>query len=127
MDLRVDGATDLLIQGGDLVLVKNRDAIAQHVRMRLQTWMGESVYDENGGTPYTQVIFAAGTSDDAIRFILETRTNDTPGVTGCAIQVVADRETRAMTATGTATTVDGDVTFSVTLSPESQPVTVATS
>lgn len=123
MDLKIDNNSDLLIEGGDLTFVKNQDALAQHCQMRLATWLGESPYDRNGGTPYRQVIFAPGTSLTAIRFILENRATQTPGITGAVITPVLDPETRELTATGTATSIRGDVSFSINIAPSGVPAT----
>lgn len=125
MDIKIDNNSDMVIQNGDLVFVKDQDAIAQHLQMRLMTWMTESVYDRNDGVPYLQVVFQPGTSLNAVRFILEQRARQTPGVTGCVINLVLDRETRVVTGTGTATSVRGDIVFSLTLSPDAGSVVIS--
>lgn len=118
MDLEFDTDMDLVIEGGDIQFVRNQEAIAQHIRMRVQTWLGESVYDESAGTPFTQVIFEPGTSGIAIQFILERRITETPGVTGVSTQFTEDRAARTFSMTGTATTIQGDVDFAISLTPE---------
>jgi len=117
VDWKIDDRGNLVIEGGQIVWVKDQDAIAQKIRMRLMTLLEESVYDVRAGTPYLQVIFEPGTSLDAIRFILEQRVLGTPGVTDVTLTPVLDPEERVLTVTGTASTIRGDVTFSVTLSP----------
>lgn len=116
MDIKMGTNSDMVIENGDLAFVKNTDAIAQHIRIRLQTWLGESPYDQNAGVPYQQVFFLPTTNELARRFILEQRTIGTPGVLGAVIdQIDSDYQNRTMVASGTATSIDGDVTFTISL------------
>lgn len=124
MDIKIDGNSDMVIQNGDLVFVRDIDAIAQHLQMRLMTWMSESAYDPNDGVPYLQAIFTGNTNVNAAQFILEQRAIQTPGVTGCTITLVLDPQTRELTGTGTATSVRGDIVFALTLSPDAGSVVI---
>jgi len=117
MDLKINNVSDLLIQNGDLVFVKGGEAIAQHIRMRLATWLGETPYDEKAGMPYLTIIFQPNTTPEAVKFILERGVLSTPGVTGVNLDFVIDRQTRVLTVTGTATANDVDIDFSADISP----------
>lgn len=114
MDLRnVDG--DMVIEDGELQFVIGQEAIGQDISMRLQTWLGETVYDTNAGVPYLQVIFAERNPNlNAIRFILQAIILGTPGVTSIVEDFIVDLNsaTRELTVTGTAVTIEGNVLFS---------------
>jgi len=116
MDLKIDSNQDMVIEDGDLVFVKNGEAIAQHIGMRLRTWLGESPYDTKAGVPYHTIIFQPGTTTDAIIFILEQIVLQTPGVTGVSLNYTLDRETREITITGTAESIDGPIDFTEVIS-----------
>lgn len=117
MDLKLDTNSDLLIQGGDFSWVKGAEAIGQHVKMRLQTWLSETPYDQSAGAPYLQVIFQPSTSREAVKFILERVILATPGVTGVQLSFVFDNATREMTVTGTINALNEEIPFSVTVTP----------
>jgi len=117
MDIQIDTNSDLLIQNGDFQWVKGAYAIGQHVKMRLQTWLGETPYDTAAGVPYLQVIFQAGTSRESIKFILEQAVLATPGVTGVNLSFDFDNATREMTVTGTLTALNEEIPFSITVTP----------
>jgi hypothetical protein len=121
MDLQATSTGDLAIVDGELAWVTGQDAIAQHIAMRLRTFLGESRYNTSEGVPWVQVIFRPGTPDQSRRFILEQAVTGTPGVTGCTLDTpVVDPETRACTVSGKAITIEGDVDFSVTVGAEVQ-------
>jgi hypothetical protein len=116
---------DLLFQDGDMAIIDGElsfvtgpAAIAQHIQMRLQTWLGETPYDTAAGVPYLQVIFVKSTPLDSVQFILEQQVLATPGVLGVDLELSLDSQTRLLTVTGTATSIDGDVDFTVAVSPQ---------
>ena len=114
MDILLTDDDITFTQDQDLLLVTGQDAIAQHILMRLRVWLGETPYDESEGVPYLQVIFK-GTADlQATKFILTDNILRTPGVTGAELDpLVLDSATRELTVTGRATTIEGDVDFSL--------------
>lgn len=59
MDLALDPNGDLAIAGGDLVLVRGADAVAQRIRIRLRLFLGEWFLDESAGLPYFERILGA--------------------------------------------------------------------
>lgn len=115
MDLRlVDG--DMFLENGELQFVTGQEAIAQHIEMRLQTWLSETVYDVNAGVPFLQVIFAQRNPNlNAIRFILQSIVLGTPGVISLTGEFTTDldTQTRELTVSGTAITIEGNVDFSL--------------
>ena len=115
---------DLDITDGDLTFVRGAEAITQDVRMRLRTWLGETPYDVSAGVPYLQVIFERGVELDAVRFILENRILDTPGVEQVTeLDVELNPRTRVANVTGRALIVgDVEIDFS-TLIGQDAPFT----
>lgn len=85
----------------DWRLVRGGAAIAQHIQMRLRTFLGESPYNRAAGVPYEQVIMRKGTTVNAVRAILENHILGTPGVTE-VIELDLEYEplTRKITGTG---------------------------
>ena len=112
MDLKLTDY-DLDLTGGDLSFVEGKQARAQDIQMALRTWLGETPYDTTAGVPWLQAIFSQPKNPniDAIRFILERRILDRPGVLGVQLDPVFDRSSRVLTITGTANTVDGEIDF----------------
>jgi len=110
--------SDMDLTDGELSFVTGPAAIAQDITMRLRTWLGETVYDQSAGVPYLQVIFVKSTPVESVRFILTQVVLATPGVTGVDLNTDLDNLTRTLTVTGTATSIDGEVDFSVALTPD---------
>lgn len=106
---------DMVIENGDVSIVTGQVAIGQHIEMRVLTWLGETVYDQSAGVPYLQVIFRRSTPIESVQFILEEIIGATPGVTGVTLELNLDRASRVLTVTGTATTIDGDVDFDISI------------
>lgn len=117
MDLKIDTNTgDLVIENGDLVWVDNADAIVQHIVFRLRTALGETPYGRYIGTPWLQIIFKVGTPRESIRFILQQRVATTPGVVSAQVDPLeVNSETRTATVRGSAETINGPVTFAVSV------------
>jgi len=115
LDILIDNNQDMLFVDGDLSLVKDGEAISQHVGMRLRTWLGETPYNQAAGVPYETIIFQPGTDINAIQFILEQVVLNTPGVTGVQLTLDVNRETRVLTVTGTAQSINGPIDFTETI------------
>jgi len=104
---------DMDITDGELTFVTGPEAIAQHITMRLRTWLGETVYDEAAGVPYTQVIFREKNPNlTSIQLILERVVLETPGVLTVQLDLDLDAQTRVLSVRGSATSIDGEVDFS---------------
>lgn len=113
MDLKIDRNHDMVIENGDLVLIKDGPAIGQHIKMRLATWLGETPYNTSAGVPYRTIIFQPNTSREAIIFILTQAVLQTPGVITCELDYVANTTARTMTVTGRATSINGPIDFTL--------------
>lgn len=112
MDLKSTATGDMAIVDGEIAFVTGQASIAQQIAFRLRTFLNESRYNLSAGVPWTQVIFRPGTPKASIRFILEQTVVETPGVTGCTLnEIIIDPETRGATVSGTAQTIEGEVTF----------------
>ncbi len=112
-DMTIDPTT------GDLVIIEGPEAIGQHVKMRLLTFLGETVYDQSAGVPWTQVIFARKNPDlNEIRLILEGIILNTPGVLTVQLQDPdLNRTTRVLAISGKLETQEGNVDFSLVFDP----------
>lgn len=117
MDMLVTDDDIVIDTNGNLVLVEGTDAIAQHIVMRLKTWQGESVYNVDAGVPYVQIIFAGNYEPESTRFIISNSALQTPGVTNASIDPPEfDADNGAITITGNASTIEGDVNFALEVS-----------
>jgi len=114
MDLQLSADSDLVFTGGDLAFARDADAVGQSIRIRLQTWLGETPYSTGAGVPYRQVIFAPNTTALARRYILTQAVLATPGVTSCELaSFEVDAQARVLRVSGTATTSGDAVDFAV--------------
>jgi hypothetical protein len=113
MDLKIDSAGDLAIVNGELAFVDGAEAIAQHITMRLRTFLGESPYDRAVGVPYITVILQPATPNFAREQILNAIVLGTPGVTSSRITVTLDATTQTLRASGVATGLDVPIEFDV--------------
>lgn len=117
MDLKLTDY-DLDLANGELTFVRGKEAIAQHVTMRLRTWLEETPYDVTAGVPWAQIVFR-GKNPDLLetKLILEQQILQTPGVTGVNLTLTFDRSSRILQVTGTVQSVDGEIDFSTEISP----------
>lgn len=111
MDLKLDSNGHLVIENGDLVLVDGIEAIAQDIACELRRWLGEDVYQpDDGGTPYEQVIFAHGTTDQAVRDIIEQKIRLRDGVQDMLeLNAARDRGTRSIRLNGRVKAIDQEI------------------
>lgn len=116
MDLQATSTGDLAIVNGELAFVAGQAAIVQAIGFALRTGLAESRHNRAAGVPWIQIIFQVGTPDYAIKAILEQSILAVDGVLGVKLDTPAlDRAARVLTVTGSATTVDGDVTIAVSV------------
>jgi hypothetical protein len=98
--------TDLDLTNRKASLVTGPEEIAQRIRITLQTQLGESLYDKNGGTPYLEVILSAGANPLGIRAAIAAVVRGVTGVRDVKeIDVVVSG--RTATITGIAIATDG--------------------
>lgn len=111
MDLKLDTNGDLDVTDNEMTLVTGYDAIAQHLKIRLKTFMGEWFLDTRIGIPYFQEFLIKNPN----RLIMDTRLREaileTPGIIALGqLNYEFEPTTRAMDITFSAT-LTGDTTF----------------
>lgn len=100
MDLKLTSSNDLDMTNLSLSFVSGIQAHAQRVKMHLQTFMGETVYDREAGVPWIQTILASKLAPLAIKQILEPYCNDLPGIDEVNLDVSFSAVERRLTVTG---------------------------
>ena len=90
---------DLYLDGIDIPLVDGKDAVAQHVKIRLRAVKGEWFRNANDGVPYFDEILGQRTPDlGRIRRIFSRVITTTPGVASLdRLEVDFDRASRRLT------------------------------
>ncbi|MFH0902152.1 MAG: hypothetical protein V2A73_16090 [Pseudomonadota bacterium] len=76
-DLKLDETTgDIAIEDGDIVLIEDLDVVAQHIRIRLRTILGEWYLDTSKGVDWFGVVFSKefprGMAEATLRNAIET-------------------------------------------------------
>jgi hypothetical protein len=110
-DLALDPSTgDLLVSGGDLVIVSGATAIAQDWQRRMGLFKGEWKLDRRVGIDYRNVILGDGRPRTALlRNIFETVTRETAGIKSVdRLEFTFDRHTRELTVDAEVTAVTGE-------------------
>lgn len=80
-DLAMDVSTsDLLVQGGDLMIVDNAERVAQQVLITLREWFGEWFLKTSDGIPYLEYILVKTPNEAHIRQILTQAIESVEGV-----------------------------------------------
>lgn len=92
MDFRIYKSTDSQVAGGlktvndidlstnDLILIDGSKAIAQHLSIRLQFFLGEWFLDTTQGIPYFQEILTKDFDLETVQLIFSDTITTTPGV-----------------------------------------------
>lgn len=113
MDLKIDGNYDIVIENGDFVLVDGVDAIAQHITIRLNFFLGEWFLDTRLGVPYYEQILGQKPRLEAVRAIFRRVILETPGMLSISklnLDYIGD--TRALNVTFDGVATDGEFTYS---------------
>ncbi|WP_288777430.1 hypothetical protein [uncultured Mitsuokella sp.] len=80
-DLAMDISTsDLIVQGGDLMIVDNAERVAQQVLITLREWLGEWFLKMSDGIPYLEYILVKNPNEAHIRQILTQAIESVEGV-----------------------------------------------
>lgn len=80
-DLAMDVSTsDLIVQGGDLMIVDNAERVAQQVLITLREWRGEWFLKTSDGIPYLEYILVKNPNEAHIRQILTQAIESVEGV-----------------------------------------------
>jgi hypothetical protein len=99
MDIAIDPATgDLLLdEAGDAVIVTGRAAIAQHIRVRFQHFLGEWHLDRREGVPWFEQILVANPDLTIINELFRRTVRSTPGIASVrSLSLDFDRATRTL-------------------------------
>lgn len=80
-DLAMDVSTsDLIVQGGDLMIVDNAERVAQQVLITLREWLGEWFLKTSDGIPYLEYILVKNPNEAHVRQILTQVIESVEGV-----------------------------------------------
>lgn len=80
-DLKIDEDNDLVVESGDLVVVRGKDSIESDLHARLSSYRNEWFLDLNAGVPYFEHFFIKNPSPATMRAYLLKEAQETPGVT----------------------------------------------
>ncbi|HXK18348.1 MAG TPA: hypothetical protein VNG33_11125 [Polyangiaceae bacterium] len=101
---------DIVIAGGDLVLITGADAVAQDANLRVALFKGEWPLDTRVGIDYRAIFFDRRPPEQVVRAVFGQVLRETAGVaTVDRMQVAFDRATRSLNVSATVTTTDGTV------------------
>ena len=112
LDFKLDETTwdFALDDAGNMQTVTGREAIAQHVKIRLRFFRGEWALDTREGVPYWEQILVQGASEAAVSEIFRRVVGETPGIASVRqVGLSIDRQSRTlMIASLEAVTTDGE-------------------
>jgi len=93
-------------------LVTGRDAIAQHLKIALRFFLGEWFLDTQQGIPFFDRILLRNYNEADVLQIFRSEILKVDGITGIQdLEITINAETRTMTVTGRATSIDGEIDF----------------
>jgi hypothetical protein len=108
VDIALDADGDLDFTDGELRLLTGVEAIAQHLRIRFRTFLGEWHLDQRIGIPYFQHVFVKNPNPVLIRSIFREVALGTPGVKLIArLELDLDRTTRTLSVSMSGNCDDG--------------------
>ena len=112
-DLQLDDAGDVEVVGNDLVLTTGVDAIKQHLKQRLQTFLEEWFLDKRIGIAYYQYILKKNPDAIIVDSLLKSEIVNTPGITELTrFSLDLDASTRILTVAFSAKSTEGPINFS---------------
>ena len=79
MDIKTQN-NDLVFENNNLVIVEGKEFVAQNLKQRLQTLLGECPLDTELGVPYIEEILGKRRSQSIVENILKDVILSTPGV-----------------------------------------------
>ncbi|AIQ61863.1 hypothetical protein PSTEL_00695 [Paenibacillus stellifer] len=109
LSLKVDDTGDLVFSGGELRMVSGPEEIAQCCRMILGTNKGEWFLDLDFGIDFSRILGKDVTEEDVRDELTEGMLREPRIQTVDNVDVVFDRAARTVTATITATAINGDI------------------
>lgn len=98
---------DIDITSNDLVLTSGTESIAQHLTIRLRTFLGEWFLDDRIGIPYFQQFLVKNPSESAMRAILVQAITTTQGIDRLqSLDFTLDSEKRTLSVSFVASPTD---------------------
>lgn len=73
---------DLVVRNGDLMIVNNRERVAQQVLITLREWLGEWFLKTSDGVPYLEYILVKNPNEAHVRQALSEAIQSVEGVKG---------------------------------------------
>lgn len=105
------GTGDLVLKGGDLVLIDNAERVVQQVLISLREWLGEWFLNTRDGVPYLEYILVKNPNETHIRQVLSDAILAVEGVSAItSMDFTFNRVLRVLTVEYEATTIYGTVT-----------------
>ena len=113
-DIQVDSTTeDIEINGNDLVLTTDVEAIQQHLSQRLKTFLNEWFIDKRIGIPYFEHILKKNFDPVIVDTLFKREIVTTPGVLELlSFDADLDKSLRTLQITFRARTSEGVINFS---------------
>lgn len=113
MDIKIDGSGDIVIENGDMVLVDSVEAVAQHVTINLQMFLGEWFLDTRVGVPYYQELLGQKPRLAAVRELFRDAILATAGMERINdLDVGYDTVTRVISVSFKGTSTSGTFDYS---------------
>ena len=106
-DFKLTPDHDLSFIDGDLQIVTGSNQTAQHLKIRLYTWLGEWFLDITIGTPYLEKILGQRSSAREQSNVIRRRVLSTNGVRSI-INLSFERSGRHLSISGTVRLDNGD-------------------
>lgn len=108
-DIALDTASgDLAISGGDLALTSGPDAVAQRLRLRLSTFLGEWFLDRRVGLPFLRDVLVKNPNRAVVEDLFRRAIASCPGVASLETFALTIRSDRTATVSFTGRTTAGE-------------------
>ena len=114
MDIKLDANSDIDVSSGSMVLLSGKEAIRQHLLIRLRFFLRDWFLDQAEGIPYFEDILIKNPQTNVIRAIFEKVILGTPGVSAItSLNMDLDIPTRVLSLSFVADTdTEGTLNFS---------------
>ena len=115
-DLRLNSSGDVELDVNDFVLTSDSEAIKQHIKQKLQTFLEEYFLDNRVGIPWFQQVFTKRPIAVIINAVIKKAIVSTPGVVSLTSFLLdLDQSTRELSVNFRVQTLDEDIDFSEVL------------
>jgi len=119
-DIALNAVThDLQICDGDLLLIDQRDRVAQQIKIRLLFFRGEWFLDTEEGVPYFQEIFKKPGDQLIVEARIKEAILEVPGVTGIkSLELDYDEQRRCLGVVGNVASIYGNIPYTTKISED---------